>query len=52
MTALERYVAAYAERFGRPPRRTPEFREPLPSRVNPFPGAGVTTHTHTEGVAR
>jgi len=43
MTDLERYLAAYAERYGRTPRRTPEFHEPLPPQVTPFPGAGAPT---------
>jgi hypothetical protein len=43
MTAHERYLAAYAERFGRAPRRTPEFAEPRPCRVSPSPAGPRTT---------
>ena len=49
MTRHDRYVAAYTERFGRKPSRTPDFREPLPSRVNPFPGAGAPTSPMSTG---
>ena len=39
MTDRERYVAAYTERYGRPPRETPEFtpRQPQQRYASPMP---------------